>query len=361
MFEKLKEVSTLKVTKGNEFFPTAIMTLLETYIFILQLAFIIVIHALRPDTSHIKNVHVVYSNHLDVGFTNFAIDVINDNFNEFFDRAIRTAEEAKSINITYKYMTHCYLVSLYLHCPIGMGLKCPSNEAKQRFIKAVQNGYIYWHSFPFNSQQEYYNPSMFQFGLKLCKDLYSELNITHPRSHSIVLSQRDVPGMTRGVIPYLVENGVKAISVGVNSASASPKVPDIFRWKSNDNTQEILVIYHPDGYGGIEPKDCPIINNNVTSYSDTLATAWRLDNHGPQRLEHVIEIVDQIKVEFKNADNIFASTFSDFVDGILRNSTVYNSLPVIDKEIGDTWYDIVIIDFLIIILALLFYVILSLY
>eukprot|EP01084_Bolivina_argentea_P099980 179630_1 len=233
-------------------------------------------------------------------------------------------------------MTHCYLVSLFLHCPPSMGIKCPSKEAINRFIKGVQSNYIYWHAFPFNSQQENYNPSLFEFGLQMCQDLYNELNIT-TRPSSIVLSQRDVPGMTRGVIPYLLKHGIRAISVGVNGASAPPDVPDIFRWKSLDGTQEVLVIYHPDGYGGIKAKDCPIINNNITSYDHTLATFFRLDNHGPQFIEQVLKTMDQIGLEFKNAKDIFGSTFSDFVSGILNNNTVYNSLPVVDKEIGDTW------------------------
>lgn len=49
-------------------------------------------------------------------------------------------------------------------------------------------------------------------------------------SNSMTMSQRDVPGMTRGMIPILAQNGVKAVSVGVNGASAPPGVPSIFIW-----------------------------------------------------------------------------------------------------------------------------------
>lgn len=44
------------------------------------------------------------------------------------------------------------------------------------------------------------------------------------------MSQRDVPGMTRSVIPLLLQQGVLAISEGVNSYSAPPVVPTIFNW-----------------------------------------------------------------------------------------------------------------------------------
>ena len=41
----------------------------------------------------------------------------------------------------------------------------------------------------------------------------------------MTLSQRDVPGTTRAAISVLRRNGVQAITVGVNTASAYPEVP----------------------------------------------------------------------------------------------------------------------------------------
>jgi hypothetical protein len=48
-----------------------------------------------------------------------------------------------------------------------------------------------------------------------------------------VLLQRDVPGLTRAVIPVFVSKGIKAISVGVNAGSAPPGVPKCtpFIWR----------------------------------------------------------------------------------------------------------------------------------
>ena len=43
------------------------------------------------------------------------------------------------------------------------------------------------------------------------------------------MSQRDVPGMTRATIPLLTSLGVKAVSVGANTYSASAEVPAIYR------------------------------------------------------------------------------------------------------------------------------------
>ena len=59
------------------------------------------------------------------------------------------------------------------------------------------------------------------FGIKLTHDLDDRFNLTR----KTVLSQRDVPGMTRGLIPILVENGVKAISEGSNGRVFPGRAP----------------------------------------------------------------------------------------------------------------------------------------
>ena len=51
--------------------------------------------------------------------------------------------------------------------------------------------------------------------------------------------------MTRSVIPLLARRGIRAISVGVNGASAPPAVPRVFLWKDNVSTEELITLYHP--------------------------------------------------------------------------------------------------------------------
>ena len=52
------------------------------------------------------------------------------------------------------------------------------------------------------------------------------------------------------LIPLLKQNGVQAITVGVNGASMPPAVPNIFRWKDPISNEEVLAMWHPGGYGG---------------------------------------------------------------------------------------------------------------
>ena len=52
--------------------------------------------------------------------------------------------------------------------------------------------------------------TLFSYGLSIAEDLAKRYNVSTP----LTFSQRDVPGMTRGVVPLLRAAGAKAVSVG---------------------------------------------------------------------------------------------------------------------------------------------------
>ena len=74
-----------------------------------------------------------------------------------------------------------------------------------------------------------------------------------------VLSQRDVPGISRAVLPVLAANGVRAVTVGVNGASTPPNVPRIYNWQDPVSGVTMLAMTHPGGYGGIALEDAVIV------------------------------------------------------------------------------------------------------
>ena len=93
---------------------------------------------------------------------------------------------------------------------------------------------------------------------------------------TIALSQRDVPFMTRGVIPLLTKNGVQGITVGSNPFIYPPQVPKAFLWEDPVSGESIIALEHPYGYGGITIEDCVEAPNGVA-----LCFAFREDNSGP--------------------------------------------------------------------------------
>lgn len=110
--------------------------------------------------------------------------------------------------------------------------------------------------------------------------------------------QRDVPGMTRGILPVLSELWwgpvVRAISVGVNSASPAPAVPlnEPFVWRDDATGAQVIAFWHAGGYGGeMEYKghtlpltpasDCVRAPAGESGKRHILCFSWRADNKGP--------------------------------------------------------------------------------
>ena len=293
----------------------------------------------------IRKVHVVFMNHLDVGYNGipevgYINNILNIYFNEYFPRAVRLAEE---MQVAYPqsggfiYTTHPWLISLYLDCPPnlllnGILLQCPSQHEILSFENAIHKGYITWHAGPMNMQVELMNDIVFQAALKISSMLDSKFS-----KKTTVLSQRDVPGLTAAAIPLLLAHGISAITVGVNPGSAPPAVPDLFVW--NYRGHKIVAMWHPGGYplnpgssitkaGGLSIQDIVISNSS----SEALAFAFRTDNSGPPlSVDEISNYYEILSGEFPGA-SVTASTFEDFV-----STLDIDTLPVVEGEIGDTW------------------------
>jgi hypothetical protein len=346
------------------------------------------------DPLSITKVHLVFSNHYDAGFADYASNILNRyvlggpgtqgpphprnvtvHYDSFLLSAARTANALRAKNKTkgaprFRYMTQAYIASYFLNCTtnypkvsLGNPLKCPNASQLEEFVHAVQQGDIYWHAFPHNAEPELMTPQFLQYGIQFAQDLAASLatnDIVGVPAVPGVLSQRDVPGLTRAAIPTLVENGVIGISVGVNDGSPAPIVPSTaacfagnrqirapFLWKDLNTKTEIIADYHPGGYGGILPQ---IPNQTIPYYSrdgvlcdcigvpgldQVLCYGWKGDNYGPANVRETEHNFELFGSTFPNAD-IVASTLSDYWK-ILNQNDIKNTLEVVTSEIGDTW------------------------
>jgi len=280
----------------------------------------------------VKKVHVVQSCHLDVGFTDLSAGVVNKYLTEYIGTAVETAKQLRSNSSIpdgwgLKFMAQSYYLSFYLDCPPNMGFTCPTDQQKADLREAIARGDVTWHAFPHNAELENTSPIMLDEGLKATKTLDAAFGLPSKRS----LSQRDVPGVPRSVIPVLKANGVDLVTVGVNTASMYPKVPRIFRWQDPISTEEVLAMWHPHGYGGYNFSDAVMISG----WDEVLVTDWIGDNRGPGDAAHYISTYQTIQKEFPEAD-IVASTFDDWLDAVDK-SGFREHLPVVAKEVGDSW------------------------
>ena len=279
--------------------------------------------------SYNGTVHVVFSNHLDIGFADTSANIVNEYFDTYFPAAVNFTETLRSIKYadSYTWMTHSYLLSLYFDCPPNMGLHCPTAAQQAAVQAAIQRGDISWHAWPFNSEMELHTIEMVEAGIQLSTNLSATLG--RVGGAPTVMSQRDVPGTTIGVIPTLVKNGIRAFSIGANGAAAPANVSRVNLWKLGD--QSVYLLFHPGNYGGIGVTDSVVL----PGFNHVLIMDWRTDNSGPiTDINELTQNYNQIRAEFPGY-NVIPSTFESYIDELdkaVQANTI--QLPVVTSEIG---------------------------
>jgi hypothetical protein len=279
----------------------------------------------------VTHVHVVQSCHLDVGFDGTILDVLNEYFTRYIPAAIATAKQMANDKTLppgwgSNFMLQSYYVLLYLDCPPALGLICPSPDAVAALKAAAKAGLVHWHAFPNNAELEMGNQALIQAGINLTHRLDASLGIPPKR----VLSQRDVPGISRAAIPLLKRLGVDGVSVGVNTASMYPRVPKIFRWQDPSSGEELFAMWHGRGYGGYSKKEAV----RVQGLGHVLVTDWNGDNQGPSGAVKLSAKFAAITKEFGANVSVFVSTFDNFTSLL---APYKDAIPVIQQEIAGTF------------------------
>ncbi len=261
---------------------------------------------------HPEVVHLVFKTHLDIGFTDFARNVVASYFGDFIPRALAVTEELRQSggDASFRWTTGAWLIYEYLE------QAAPAQRAQlERTIRA---GDIIWHGLPFTMHSELMDADLFAFGLSLSQQLDQRFG-----RRTIAAKMTDVPGHTRAIVPLLAAAGIQFLHIGVNASSTSPDVPPVFVWRDPSGA-EVIVMYQRGGYGDLV---------EVAGMRDALAFAHTNDNHGPQTAAQVRDEFAALRRRFPNA-RIVASTMDAFAERLLEFK---HQLPVVTGEIGDTW------------------------
>lgn len=142
-------------------------------------------------------------------------------------------------------------------------------------------------------ESELLDRELFVWGFEMAHSLDQQFGLP-PKT---TMSQRDVPGITRSVVPLLRQAGVAALSIGCNGASAPPGLPQAFVWADKQSGESIVGMLHPGGYGGTTVADAVM----VPGWNKALIMAFNGDNAGPQTVWEVIQIFQQVREEFVGA------------------------------------------------------------
>ena len=254
-----------------------------------------------------KKVFVVSKTHLDLGFTDYAENIRQKYINTFIPEAIELAEK---INTEEKkhfvWTTGSWIIKEALK----------DEKCGPRLRKALEEGNIVPHAMPFTTHTELLDEDTLNFGLSIV----DELDKIRGRK-TVAAKMTDVPGHTKGLVPFLAKHGIKLLHIGVNGASALVDVPDCFLWKSGKS--EVVVIYS-GAYGGAFKSE---FADEVLYFDHTL------DNHGAPSPEKVLAHLEDIEKQYPGYD-VTAGTIDDFADIIWE---VRHKLPVFEGEMGDSW------------------------
>lgn len=249
-----------------------------------------------------KEMLIIFKTHLDIGFTNYAENIISDYINVYIPNAIRVGYELKDTDTPFIWTVGSWL--------IDQALKTDQDGLVD---KAIRDGILNWHGLPFTTHTELMNPKLFCYGLEISKRLDARYS-----RRTIAAKMTDVPGHTIGIVPYMRRAGLQFMHIGINTATPIPPVPPLFRWKCGED--DIVVMYQGD-YG------------EIMELSDfAVCFAHTADNMGPQSGAEVAAIYQQLHEKYPEY-TLKAATLNDLA---LRACAVPN-LPILENEIGDTW------------------------
>lgn len=254
-----------------------------------------------------KKVIVVSKTHLDLGFTDYAENIRRKYIDTFIPEAIDLAERVNTDGKRhFVWTTGSWIIKEALK----------DEGCKAKLEKALKDGNIVPHAMPFTTHTELLDEDTLDFGLSMV-DALDELR----GRKTVAAKMTDVPGHTKGLLPFLAKHGIKLLHIGVNGASALVDVPPCFLWRNGDS--EVVVIYS-GAYGGAFKSD---LVEEILYFDHTL------DNHGAPSPEKVLAHFEDIQKEYPDYE-ITAGTMDELADVIWEKR---EKLPVFEGEMGDSW------------------------
>lgn len=265
--------------------------------------------------SSIATVHVVFKTHLDIGFTDLARNVKRAYVEDFIPGAIRLSRDLEQAQGPERFVwtTGAWLIEDYLtHAR-------PAAQADME--RAIDEGHVVWHALPFTTHSEMMDAGLFAHGLSIAARLDARFG-----RHTVAAKMTDVPGHTVGIVPILAAAGVRYLHIGTNPGSATPQVPETFRWRAPGGSE--VVVNYASSYGS-NAADAV----EVGGFDQALYVSLTNDNHGPPSRERITALFAGLAERYPDAE-IRAGRLDDFAAPLWERRA---ELPVLTEEIGDSW------------------------
>ncbi len=259
-----------------------------------------------------RTIHLVFKTHLDIGFTDLAAKVRDLYHLQFIPQALATGEHfwrEDPDRPMFVWTTGAWLIWDYL--------ESAGAAEVARLERGVERGLIRWHGLPFTTHSELMSPALFRAGLSFSQELDRRFGMA-----TTAAKMTDVPGHTLGVVPLMAEAGIRFLHIGVNTASPTPEVPDLFRWRAPGG-EEVVVMYQRS-YGETQFPD---------GFEDGLGFAHTEDNIGPQSVAQTVWAHRGLAHRHPGVA-IRPGTLEDYAALVWPRR---EELPVVELELGDSW------------------------
>lgn len=274
-----------------------------------------------PAGAHaVTDVHLIFSAHLDVGYTDLAVNVCQQYADSIYPANMALAAQLRNSSTPYAFTTHAALVADYLDGAAGCIRTRPNTSALQAFQAALLAGDLRWQAQSANYNMELFDASSFTGMLSLVDDLRARFNQPWGRTF---LKSTDVAGISRAVVPLLAAAGRRALHSGTNGKCRLAAVPQAFTWLDAASGSSALALMTND-YGG-----------TVVVPPHALIMSYGGDNGGPPTAAGVAATYASARAAFPGAA-VKLSSFDEFAEAALGDGSTA-SLPVITSEIGDGW------------------------
>lgn len=258
-----------------------------------------------------------YKTHFDIGFTDYASNVVQRYRTDFIDKALKAIDESSDLpeDEQFKWIVPGWPLSKIIEDWSGQ-----TEERQKKVDEAIRNDRILVHALPFSLESESLDLEDMVRSLNYSSTIARKYGKELPKAGKMT----DVPEQS-WILPTLLKHaGIDFLHIGCNPASTPPDVPPLFWWEGPDGSR-VLTMYSKDyGVGVLPPKDWP--------YDTWLGLKMTGDNQGPPSIQDVENDIAQIKGAGKTYK---IGSLDDFAKEILSKDT--SKIPVIRGDMPDTW------------------------
>jgi alpha-mannosidase len=273
--------------------------------------------ALENQNKTVKEIIIVMKTHFDIGYTDYASEVVKSYNTQMIPNALDTYEKNKNLKESEKFV---WTIAGWPMTQI-MNNALDANQ-KNLIDEAFRNQSFVIHALPFTMETEAMETEEFVRSFEFSSKLSRQFSLPLPIDGKMT----DVPSHTWGLVTMLYHAGIKFMHIGCNGGSPYSSVPPLFWWEGPDGSR-VLTMYSKD-YGSeiIPPSDWP--------YSTYLAMIMTNDNDGPPAPEDVQKMLDDLHRSMPGV-KVKIGRLSDFYEEIMKEKEA--RIPVVKKDMGDPW------------------------